>query len=68
MLNCEMSESSKKFLKDNFPGFFECKNLDEALLALDNYITVNGLDKNDNMTDFGHKAQSVYDEIYMYNE
>ena len=68
MFACKMSESSKKFLNKNFPVFFNCKSLDEALLALDDYITMYGLDKNDNMTDFGHEAQSVYDEIYMCNE
>ena len=62
-----MSTSSKMFLNTNFPAFFEFEDLDSALMALDDFITMEGLDENDNMTDFGHEAQAVYDEIYMCN-
>ncbi len=63
----KMSTSSKMFLNTNFPAFFEFEDLDSALMALDDFITMEGLDENDNMTDFGHEAQAVYDEIYMCN-
>ncbi len=63
-----MNSASRDFLSVNFPEFFDCETLDEALLALDEYITMYGLDENDNMTDFGHEVQSIYDEIYMCNE
>ena len=63
----KMSSASRAFLNKHFPAFFEHKDLDGALMALDDFILMEGLDENDNMTDFGHQAQSVYDEIYMCN-
>ena len=42
--------------------------LRKFLLDLDDFITREGLDENDNMTAFGHEAQAVYDEIYMCNQ
>lgn len=62
-----MSDSSRSFLENNLPEFLVTDDLDEALLLLDAFITREGLDENDNMTEFGHQAQSVYDEIYMCN-
>lgn len=67
MLKLNMSESSRQFLQRNCPELFESDNLRAFLLALDDFITLNGLDENDDMTKFGHEAQSVYDEIYMCN-
>ena len=63
----KMSNQSKAFLEKNFPSFFEYENLDDALMALDDFIVMEGLDESDNMTAFGHEAQAVYDEIYMCN-
>lgn len=63
-----MSEASRRFLTENFPAFFEHKDLEEALMALGDFITMEGLDENDDMTAFGHEAQYVYDEIYMCNK
>jgi uncharacterized protein YjaZ len=63
-----MSQTSRDFLCKNFPAFFEYEVLNDALMALDDFIIMEGLDENDNMTDFGHEAQAVYDEIYMCNE
>jgi len=63
----KMSDRSKKFLEKYFPSFFEYKDLDEALMALDDFIVMEGLDDDDNMTDFGHEAQSVYDDVYFRN-
>ena len=63
----KMSERSRAFLNQNFPAFFSYDNLDSALMALDDFIIMEGLDENDEMTAFGHEAQSVYDEIYMCN-
>lgn len=68
MLEVKMSSDSRAFLDKYMPQFFECADLDEALLDLDAFITANGLDSNDEMTDFGHRAQYVYDEIYCCNE
>ena len=62
-----MSKNSKEFLEKHLPEFFHTNNLDESLLLLDAFITREGLDDNDNMTAFGHEAQSVYDEISMCN-
>ena len=62
-----MSNKSRVFLENNCPDLLKEANLREFLLKLDDFITMEGLDENDNMTDFGHEAQSVYDEIYMCN-
>lgn len=62
-----MSENSRAFLEKNIPELLEETNLRSFLLKLDDFITMNGLDSEDNMTDFGYKAQSVYDEVYMCN-
>lgn len=63
-----MSDISKRFLKKYCPGLLEEKDLRRFLLELDDFIVMNGLDENDEMTDFGYEAQTVYDEIYMCNE
>ena len=68
MLQVKMSDSSRAFLEKHLPEFFTQPNLDEALLALDAFISAKGLDENDDMTAFGHEAQYVYDEIYCCNE
>ena len=63
-----MGNSSKEFLEKYFPKFFSYSDLDDALLALDAFITREGLDENDDMTYFGHEAQSVYDDIFYSND
>ena len=62
-----MSESSKAFLDKYCPELLNENNLRQFLLKLDDFITMEGLDENDNMTGFGHEIQAVYDEIYMCN-
>ena len=64
----KMSQSSRDFLSKNYPELLEENDLDRFLLRLDALITRDGLDERDNMTDFGHEVQAVYDEIYMCNE
>ena len=64
----KMSRTSQEFLKKYFPELLEGNDLDHALLALDAFITREGLDANDDMTDFGHEAQAVYDDIYDSND
>ena len=63
-----MSETSKLFLVKNCPDLLLEDELRRFLLRLDDFITREGLDENDNMTAFGHEAQAVYDEIYMCNQ
>ncbi len=63
----KMSNKSRVFLENNCPDLLKETSLREFLLKLDDFITMEGLDENDNMTDFGHEAQRVYDEIYMCN-
>lgn len=63
-----MSESSKAFLKKNCPELLKEDELRRFLIKLDDFITMEGLDENDNMTAFGYEAQAVYDEIYMCNQ
>ena len=62
-----MSNGSRRFLQTYFPEFLEYSTLDEALLALDAFITAEGLDINDDMTAFGHEATAVYDDIFYNN-
>lgn len=68
MVQCKMRGDSRAFLERNLPAFFECRDLDQALMALDDFIVTHGLDENDNVTKLGHEAQAVYDEIYCCNE
>ena len=63
-----MSESSKAFLEKNCPELLKEDELRQFLLKLDDFITMEGLDENDNMTALGYEAQAVYDEIYMCNQ
>ncbi len=63
-----MSDESRRFLEKNCPEILKETNLRTFLLALDEFIILEGLDENDNMTKFGHEIQTVYDEIYMCNE
>ena len=63
-----MSNTSKSFLQKHFPDFFNYNDLDSALLALDAFIVREGLDENDDMTAFGHEAQTVYDDIFYNND
>lgn len=66
MLN--MSNSSKEFLKKYLPDLLKQDDLDRVLLDLDAFITRECLNENDDMTDLGHKAQSVYDDLYFNND
>ena len=62
-----MSDKSRKFLETHCPELLKETNLRELQLKLDDFIVMEGLDENDNMTAFGHEAQAVYDDIYMHN-
>lgn len=64
----KMSQSSRYFISKNYPELLKENDLDRFLLQLDAFITRDGLDEWDNMTDFGHEAQAVYDEVYMCND
>lgn len=66
MEEIKMSESSRDFLKKYMPEFFS-QPYYEAMLALDAFITANGLDSDDEITDFGREAEAVYDEIIYLN-
>ena len=63
-----MSTGSRLFLEKNCPELLKETNLRQFLLDFDEFITMYGLDENDDMTLFGHEAQTVYDEIYMCNK
>lgn len=63
-----MTDNAKTFLERHCPELLEISDLRMFLIELDDFIIMNGLDENDNMTDFGYEAQAVYDEIYMCNE
>lgn len=64
----KMSDVSREFLEKNAPELLAIDDLDEFLDKLDEFIIINGLDANDDMTAFGHEAQAVYDEVYCCNE
>lgn len=71
MLN--LTKEQKEFLKENFsPEEYEkmtkTDNLDDILLPLDALITYQGFDEVYALTDWGDKAQKMYDQIYMQNE
>lgn len=68
MLNLKMSQSSRAFIEKNCPNALKEKDLRSALLALDDFITMFGLDENDDMTPLGNDAQRIYDEIYCCNK
>lgn len=63
----KMSEKSREFLEIHCPELLKEKDLREFQLKLDDFITREGLDENDDMTEFGHEVQAIYDEIYMCN-
>ena len=66
MLNAKMSEPSRNFLERKIPEFFDCTNLRDALLLLDN-LMCDSLDDNYNPTPETREIESVYDEIYCCN-
>lgn len=68
MLNLNMSQSSRAFIEKNCPKVLQEKDLRSALLALDDFITMFGMDENDDMTQLGNDAQRIYDEIYCCNK
>lgn len=65
-----LSEQSKRFLRENLPEIFSTKSLDEALAMLYDLIDEKGFAAPDfeEYNDFGRQAQAVYDEIYQNNE
>ena len=67
MLNLKMSQASRSFIEKNCPNVLRASNLRSALLALDDFITMFGLDENDDMTTLGKDAQRIYDELYCCN-
>mgnify|MGYP007069958587 CR=1 FL=1 len=63
----KMSEQSALFLQKNFPELLAIDDLPTFLDKLDDFILMNGLDSNDNMTAFGHEADAVFNEVYCCN-
>ena len=63
----KMSEKSASFLRKNCPELLAIDDLALFLDKLDDYILMNGLDSDDNMTAFGHEADEVFNEIYCCN-
>lgn len=64
----KMSDTSRAFLSENFPQLLEIDDLDTFLDELDTLIIIHGFDSEDEITDFGREAESVYDEVYYYND
>lgn len=63
----KMSEESRKFLEEHCPELLKENDLRSFLLEFSDFIVMYGLDRDDEMTEFGREAQRVYDEIYMCN-
>lgn len=64
----KMTQKDKEFLENHLPNFQELKNgsINDLLLEIHD-LTLEGLDENDDPTDFYYEAQKVYDSIYLLN-
>ncbi|HIZ82806.1 MAG TPA: hypothetical protein H9668_00080 [Firmicutes bacterium] len=64
----KLSAAEKKFITENLGSeFAEARKLNDILDALDDWITENGFDDNEDLTDSGRQAQKIYDSIYTNN-
>ena len=64
----KMSQKDEEFLKKHLPNFQELKKgpINDLLLEIHD-LTLEGLDENDEATDFYYEAQKVYDSIFLLN-
>ena len=53
---------------ENTEELLKSENVNNVLDALSDWVLVNGLDENDDLTDEGRMAQRIYDSIYLHNE
>jgi hypothetical protein len=66
----KVEENEKEFIINNIKNgaaLLQSNNLRDLLLPLDALITEKGFDINDDLNDFGRKAQRIYDNIYYNN-
>lgn len=64
----EMSEKSRKFLKENIPDALETTDVNEVLELIDDWIMEWGFEgPDDHFTDKGHEGEEAYDDIYYLN-
>lgn len=65
-----ISKDDEQFLisrLDNTKEYLKSDSVNEILLPLDEWISMNGFDENYDLTDEGRKAQQIYDRIYENN-
>ncbi len=64
----KMTQQDEEFLKKHLHNFQDLKNgpIDDLLLEIHD-LTLEGLDENDDPTNFYYEAQKVYDSIYLLN-
>jgi|GEM_PF-5660594 len=64
----KMTQKDEAFLAKHLSNFQELKNgpINDLLLEIHD-LTLEGLDENDDPTDFYYEAQKVYDSIYLMN-
>lgn len=64
----KMTEDDELFLRKHLEQFEELRNGEINDLLSEVYdLTLEGLDENDDATDFYYEAQKVYDSIYLLN-
>lgn len=70
--NVSINKKQKEFIKENFKEedatkMLSSNNLDDVLLPLDALITYQGFDDDYILTEWGDRAQRMYDDIYTQN-
>lgn len=64
----KMTKHDEQFLRRHLSNFDELRNgsINDLLLEIHD-LTIEGLDQNDEATDFYYEAQKVYDSIFLLN-
>lgn len=66
----EIKESEKIFLSriiNNLDKIIQSGDVDDILIPIDEWITLNGFDEDYNLNDDGRIAQRIYDNIFYRN-
>lgn len=64
----KMTENDEIFLRKHLKDFEELRSGEINDLLSEIYdLTLEGLDENDDATDFYYEAQKVYDSVYLLN-
>lgn len=66
----KLTDEQREFIVQNLPSgekLVKAKDVDDILGPLDDWITANGFDDKDELTDEGRRIQRMYDNIYNNN-